>query len=67
MVSESVYKPFKSRISDPNNTLGLPDINPTGFQSQMFQGLNSLVQAQRFGVLDVGHKPPIPQEEGCEM
>ena len=42
-LSGYVYKPFKSSLSIPHSLLGLPDVNPGGFQSQTFWDLISLV------------------------
>ena len=69
MVSESVYKPFKSRISDPNNTLGLPDINPTGFKARCFRGSLLWCRLKGLGCLMWGTNPPFLRKKvvRCEL
>lgn len=59
-ISESVHKPFKTRISVPYISIALLDISFVDFQIQMFWGLVCLVRVPRIVVLDVEHKPLTP-------
>lgn len=57
-----MHMPFKSGVLVSYSLLGLLEISPLGFQSQMFW-LISLVHADpKVGVPDRGLKPFAPQE-----
>lgn len=47
--------------------MGLMDLSPIGFQSQLFLGLISQVRALTVGVPIVGCEPFTPQEEALGL
>lgn len=65
--SESAYKHLKSGISIPYSPTVLLDLSPTGFQSQAFGELLSLIQFSRVEVPDVGHKAVTSQGESPDL
>ena len=68
-VSEVLCVPFKSGVSVFYSPLALPNISPTGFQSQIFGGLVFSVQDPQAGDPDAGLRLLAPWENlhGCDF